>query len=433
MKNIFDLVIRFMAISAMLVGVSLAVVATAPEAAAQNPEICNVIQGTNMNRVKRLLARGNIDLNARCSYYNDGEYTLLGLASDRQNMKVFNALLLAGADPTVKSKRFGRREPKQVSNIWFWVHEPHPDALQAVKILLNKGVSPGPGVFLHSYESMEMVNLFIEAGVPVDRTDSAGWTSLMHIAGRRDKDGYVYNGLLLRRLISLGANVNVKSTAPQLFSITEKPRPTGWTPLMNAALAFNRPAARVLLAAGADPHITSTEDKTAYDYAYSARHYRFNADSNMRRFFLQWYEDMEAKWKPKQQTSKAPISKEPIAKTPAKDKPDSGDKSEGNSDSKAKTPAKDKPNNGDKSESKVASPKKSESGVPSYGKAKDCADFVRTETPDTKNAILGLLKRNKISCYEVPSKCPEMLKDKSGEALRNASKALQIYGIFCYQ
>ena len=103
------------------------------------------------------------------------------------------------------------------------------------------------------------------------------------------------------------------------------------------------------------------------------------------------------------------------------------------SDSKAKTPAKDKPDNGDKSEDKVASPKKSESGVPSYGKAKDCADFVRNETPDTKNAILGLLKRNKISCYEVPSKCPEMLKDKSGEALRNASKALQIYGIFCYQ
>ena len=410
MKNIFDLVIRFMAISAMLLGGVLAFVATAPKAVAQEPTICGAVASSNFKRFKRLLAKGDIDLNTRCRY-NYGEYTLLGVASVRHDIKVFNSLILAGADPTVKSEYRERALGRSgmVSNIWLWSRSSHADALQAIKFLIANGAPPIPNMNLTqiidapsagdpSQATAEIIDALVKAGVSVDNTDSLGWTPLMHVAGH---PGKIH---LLKHLISLGANVNVQSPIERHNSgFGARKWPKGWTPLMRAVVAFDYEGVEILLAAGADPHIVSAEDKTAYDYAYSAEAYRGYTRHEEYRKFLEWYEGVEAEWKPGQRISKAPIAKTEERKT----SPSVSDE--------------------------VASPKKSESKVPSYGTAGDCSDFIKGQTPKVKGIMLKVLERNKVSCYTVPDQCPNLLAGEDREVREAMKKALGTLRIFCYQ
>ena len=158
------------------------------------------------------------------------------------------------------------------------------------------------------------------------------------------------------------------------------------------------------MAAGADPHAVTVEDNTAYDYAYAGSRYSTGPVSPSKQYaFMKWYEDRIANWKPKKQASKAPTTKAEGKKTP------------------------------DVSEGKVASPKKSESGVPSYGTVGDCADLMKGHDPESESIALTILKRNNIGCYTVPNRCLDLLSSESDEAINAMLQFLRVAEVFCYQ
>ena len=388
MKNIFDLVIRFMVISAMLVGMSLTMVATATEVVALESAICQTARTKNVKKFKRLLAKQSTDPNTVCVFGSE-KYTLLALVIEHADVEMFNALILAGASPTMKSEPNNALTNKVElrSNLWLISHGNSPEAIHIIKTLLNNGVSPDSDMLLPS-ENTEVMDLFHKAGVPVNRTDDFGWTALMYAVRANS------NASAVKHLISLGANVNVKSTKE--YRRANPYRPIGWTPLMEAAIKRSREKVEALIAAGADPHVVDSEDNTAYDYAYGS-YESFGVRSNKAEF-LKWYEGMEAGWKPRQRTSKT-----------------------------------DKSDNGGKSEDKVASPKKSESKVPSYGTAKDCTDLVKGHDPKIQSGALTILKRNNIGCYTVPNKCLDLLSSESDGTIDAMHKFLRIAEIFCYR
>ena len=388
MKNIFDLVIRFMAISAMLVGVSLAMVATAPEAVAAKSAVSELV-AVESESVSEMTELPMVDTYAQ----SDDEYDpkLLHVhvlnAIQRHDYNRLQQLINAGADLNYRSDgEYNKRLDifYHVENSYAGTGDKGPKlAYKMVKFLLDNGAKingpTGQDTTLLDiailWQDVNLAKLAVAHGADLNGGN----------AGKR-KQSYLFDAhsfKMLEYLLESGVNPNVVNSkvwgTPFISNVFRFPRSQEVIDRIN-----------ILLAYGADPNLPDAYGKTALDYA------KERVDIDMVEFLK----------------NAKPGSR---------------------SDSKAKTPAKDKSDNGDKSEDKVASPKKSESKVPSYGTAGDCADFMQDTPPDISRAILNILKRHKVSCYTVPDQCEDLLKGESPDIRKKLKVALGTLRIYCYQ
>ena len=389
MKNIFDLVIRFMAISAMLVGVSLAMVATAPESVAAESAVSELV-AVESESVSEMTESPMVDTYAQSDDGYDQNILMRAVVPAIKNHDYdrLQQLISAGADLNFRPK--GWLKSASIFRLGFvkakwgrgYSEQDKQRTYKMVKFLLDNGVKiEGPtgqdtSVLDRAVgtDNFKLLELAIAHGADIKRK------SISQHAG--NYLFYAGSNEMLKYLLDLGLNPN---------SVNAYSR----TPFMRIVASQNQRASRfvklqLLLAYGADPNMRDTEGKTALDYA------KRKLDFEMVEFLK----------------NAKPVSR---------------------SDSKAKTPAKDKSDNGDKSEDKVASPKKSESKVPSYGTAGDCADFMQDTPPDVSRAILNILKRHKISCYTVPDQCEDLLKGESPDIRKKLKVALGTLRIYCYQ
>ena len=402
MKNIFDLVIRFMAISAMLVGVSLAMVATAPESVAAESSVSELV-AVESESVSEMTKLPMVNTYAQSDDGYDPKilYKAVVEAVARHDYDRLQQLINAGADLNFRPgddfpKLSHLTEEEQLAKRHiFWAVFPdkyylsgertQKRAYKMVKFLLDAGAKiEGPhgkdnGVVHHAMlgSDVNLIKLAVAHGAVVKDYTNPLWP--LH------GGNYLFSARspeMLKYLLDLGLDLHLKNKY-------------GGSPLhrivpCRSHLRDCHEMVRILLAHGADPHLKDVNGESPMSRAKKALNFEMVKLLN----------------------SAKPGSR---------------------SDSKAETPAKDKSDNGDKSEDKVASPKKSESKVPSYGTAGDCADFMQDTPPDISRAILNILKRHKVSCYTVPDQCEDLLKGESPDIRKKLKVALGTLRIYCYQ
>ena len=311
MKNIFDLVIRFMAISAMLVGVSLAMVATAPEAEAQ--EVL-AIKPSEFERAQ------TIDASIR--QIDD---------IDELNRRIYDLVFSSANAVSVQMSGRGGEE----SGVWMarnltnrnsrdngnFIQDPHLrdywKELALWRDVLRAFITVGGG------GDIDAIKRFAVVGVNVNAINEAGSTALHYAVYDmigyepvaiqyltdiganptiRNKDGITPLMLLVQGktrsgvihfpvaevLVEAGANPNVQNFAGEtlLHFATQQNKPervkkfllagansnignkvSGETPLMHAAKKGFVDVAKLLFGGGADIHIKDKGGRTALDYA----------------------------------------------------------------------------------------------------------------------------------------------------------------------
>ena len=177
--------------------------------------------------------------------------TTLHIAAFNDDADEVRRLLDAGADPNIDDEMGVAARAASRSGV-------------VARLLLSRGARPiVDGDFLVSpihhaaYEGLdEVVDVLLEAGVPVDDRDAEEYTPSRHAASQVHAD-------VLRRLLDHGADPNAARLSD------------GWTVLMSAASGLGRNPAvvQLLLDRGADP-------KKVSDYGYTALHAATDCDES---------------------------------------------------------------------------------------------------------------------------------------------------------
>lgn len=232
-------------------------------------ELVRAVQTRDVSRARELLAAG-ANPNTRTS--SGG--SLLSFAVYVQNVELARMLLQAGADWRV-------RERHEIPLVQAAAQRGN---LEIVRLLLSAGATvrvPGTATYAASSGRVEMLRLVDSAGADVresndeplrgaasagnaeavryllgrgalaDAPDAQGRTALSRAVAFRQHE-------VVRVLLGAGASARQQSPG------------SGWTPLMNAAMAGDTLMVRILMDAGADPAVRDGEGKTAADYARGA-------------------------------------------------------------------------------------------------------------------------------------------------------------------
>jgi ankyrin repeat protein len=158
---------------------------------------------------------------------------------------------------------------------------------EVVQVLLDHGARmntrdkwDGSTALIYSSEEgqLQTVNLLLNAGARTNIRDDWGWTALLYAAARGDMD-------IVKSLIDHGADVNIVTAyyptdigppRGQLFTNRVKallgfdifaPQEQAWTALILAAEFGQKDIAKVLLDAGANPHVCGMDGGSALMWA----------------------------------------------------------------------------------------------------------------------------------------------------------------------
>jgi len=215
----------------------------------------------------QLLLTGGADVNAREEW--KGQTALMWAAAEN-NTAAMRLLIGAGADPRARS-RGGVFTP-----LLFAVRAGH---VEAAHVLLDAGVSVNePMADGTSPLVLAVINAhYALAADLLDRgadpnADGQGWSALHQISwSRRPNTGFNLPGPsatgnvdsldLVRKLVTLGANVNARQAKEPKDGYRNQLNRIGATPFLLAARSVDLPLMRLLLELGADPKI-STDDGT---------------------------------------------------------------------------------------------------------------------------------------------------------------------------
>ena len=181
-----------------------------------------------------------------------GQTTTLVEAADKGDLAAVRRLLASGSAVDDKD---AKGQPPLVAAAYSGHSE-------VVELLLKSGADPNLSEDSEGFTPLMSaatnghhgaVKLLLDAGARVDETDSGGYTALLYAVGKGHQE-------VARILIPVSRAIDVRS------------KKNGWTALMHAAVRGDVEILRSLLAAGADPKLTSDAGKTALMYARQGRH-----------------------------------------------------------------------------------------------------------------------------------------------------------------
>jgi len=241
--------------------------------------------------VKVLLAHG-ANVNAR--ERTEGQTALMWAAA-RNRVGAIRALLEGGADPTVRSARRPRAAELVAaidrgnrgnqyyvpfvdgfSALTFAAREGHIDAVRA---LLDGGAGPdavlsnGMSALVVAIKNAhwELAGLLLDRGADPNAA-AQGWAALHELAYTRRlnfgtlphpvETGSMTPFDLARKLITTGARVDARMTREMIDGYRHQLKRPGATPLLLAAKGVDREMVKILLDAGADPHLPTNTGTT---------------------------------------------------------------------------------------------------------------------------------------------------------------------------
>ncbi len=180
----------------------LIIFVTGTTAQAAEPDLIRLVEVGDLAGVDRLLAKGDVDLEVRSRF---GDTALL-LAARRGELEIFDRLTKAGANIDAFDAK-----KRDVLNISISVGNP-----ELTRRALKAGIDPtkvtsiyeGSALIFASAEgAVEIVEMLIAAGAPLDRVNNIGWTALLEavILG----DGGVRYQRITTALLAAGADKTI--------------------------------------------------------------------------------------------------------------------------------------------------------------------------------------------------------------------------------
>jgi len=217
----------------------------------------------------KLLASRGVDVNAKDGV--KGQTALMWAAADN-NAAAMKVLIEAGADIKARSKA------GVFTALLFAVRGGHVDA---ARVLLDAGADvnqpmpdgTSPLVLATINGHYELASFLLDRGAN-PKADGQGWTALHQIVWtRRPNTGFNLPGAvatgnvdslaLVRKLVTLGADVNARQKREPKDGFRNQLNRVGATPFLLAAKSVDLPLMRLLLELGADPTITTEDGATA--------------------------------------------------------------------------------------------------------------------------------------------------------------------------